>query len=431
MLGEAIELAHGGDAAVRTEAGVVFARGALPGERVLLGPVRRTAGALRAEIRQWLTRSPDRVDPPCPIAASCGGCPWMIASASLQARTRAAIVARAAGVPAEQVRLVASPSPLRYRRRARLSFVAPGTLGYRQRAAHEVVDVRACLVLEPRLERALDAVRAGLLPRLRGDGEILLAASGPDAVAVVVVSASPQPQDAYAACAGLAASPGVASVALRVGEGAPAVWGEPRERGIGADGLPLLGPLGGFSQAHGGINEALVREVRALAEPAGADVLELYAGHGNLTVALAPGARSVVAVEQVSEAVAALRENLALRGHAHARAVEDDAARYVGGRGASRVDVVVLDPPRAGARDAIAGIVARRPRRVVYVACDPATLARDVRALRGAGYAPDAAVALDMFPQTAHVEAVVRLVPAGRGASLREPRARDSVRALR
>jgi tRNA/tmRNA/rRNA uracil-C5-methylase (TrmA/RlmC/RlmD family) len=93
--------------------------------------------------------------------------------------------------------------------------------------------------------------------------------------------------------------------------------------------------------------------------------------------------------------------------------------------------VVVLDPPRAGARDAIAGIVARRPRRVVYVACDPATLARDVRALRGAGYAPDAAVALDMFPQTAHVEAVVRLVPAGRGASLREPRARDSVRALR
>jgi 23S rRNA (uracil1939-C5)-methyltransferase len=434
VIGVVAELARGGDAVVRTAVGAVFVAGALPGERVRIGPVRRSGGAVRAPLVEVLEASPERVAPPCPHASACGGCPWMIASPALQARTRVEMVARAAGVPFDEVRLVPSPMPLRYRRRARLRFEAPSTLGYRARSARTPVNVDACVVLEERLERALRVLRAEVLPHLRGGGEVALAAHEPDAATVVLDAESAQPPAVYAACARLAQTPGIAAVALRVGEAALARWGEPRERGTGVDGLPLVGPLGGFSQAHAGINEALVREVCSLAAPAGADVLELYAGHGNFTVGLAADARSVVAVEQVAEAVAALRENLALRGMTHVRAVCDDAARHVtrGGRGAGRAEVVVLDPPRTGARDALRGIVAHRPRRIVYVGCDTATLHRDVRTLREAGYVPDVTTAFDMFPQTAHVEAVVRLVPAGsaaRGASLRYRRPRDSVRA--
>ncbi len=431
------DLARGGEAVLDTERGIVLAAGALPGERVRLGDVGRDGGTLRGEVQRVLSSAPERVEPACPRVARCGGCPWMIATLDAQQQWKQRFVAEAIGDAAVPVALVAVGEPLGYRRRARLVFRGgrDARLGYRARRTHSIVDAPDCVVLAAPLARALEAVRTLLLPQLAGEGEIYLAASllADDANAasrattpvldgdgnaanrastqllgavVVISSESAQLPGVFTACASLAALPGIAGVALQAGgASAPAVWGEPRERTFAADGQPLIGTTHGFSQAHAGVNDALVAHVVRLAETHGQRVLELYAGNGNLTVALAPGAASLVAVENDAAAAAACRENVTLRGLRDVRVVAGDAAAYEGGA----VDVVVLDPPRTGARDAIAAIAARRPQRIVYVSCDTATLGRDVKALRALGYAPDAAIALDMFPQTAHVEAVVRL----------------------
>lgn len=411
------DLARGGEAVLDTERGIVLAVGALSGETVRLGDVGRDGGTLRGEVQRVLTSAPERVVPVCPRVARCGSCPWMIATLEAQRGWKRRFVAEAVGDPAISVQLIATGEPLGYRRRARLVFQAgksgggrDARLGYRARRAHTVVDAPDCVVLAAPLATALAAVRASLLGQLVGEGEVYLAVSllGDSLGAVVVVtSESPQPPKVFAACAALAALPGIAGVALQAGgASSPALWGEPRERTVAADGRLLVGTLHGFSQAHAGVNDALVAHVVRLADTAGRRVLELYAGHGNLTVALAPGAASLVAVEHDAAAAAACRENVALRGLSDVRVVAGDAAAYEGGL----VEVVVLDPPRTGARDVLASIAARKPLRIVYVSCDTATLGRDVKELRALGYAPDAAVALDMFPQTAQVEAIVRLV---------------------
>ncbi len=338
----------------------------------------------------------------------------MIASLDAQRRWKLRFVADAVGPLAVPVAIEGVGAPLGYRRRARMVFRGGrgACLGYRGRRSSVVVDTDDCAVLAPELEAALGAVRRSLLPRLAGEGEVHLALSqrGPAREAVVVVSSeAAQGTAVFEACAALATVPGIAGVALRAGGAvAPALWGDPREHTVGADGLPLIGAVAGFSQAHAGVNAALVAHVVRLAGAAGQRVLELYAGHGNLTVALAPGAAALVAVESDAAAVAACRENLARRGLTAVRVVAADAGAFDGGP----ADVVVLDPPRAGARDALEAIARRRPQRIVYVSCDTATLGRDLARFRALGYAPDEAVALDMFPQTAHVESVVRLVRA-------------------
>ncbi len=412
--GTAREMARGGEAVVDTDRGVVFVAGALPGERVRLRELRREGGALRGALDAVLRASPERVAPPCAIAARCGGCPWMNASIEAQRSWKQRFLAEALGATDLPVWLEAAGDPLGYRRRARLVFAGGrhAKLGYRTHRGTVIVDTSECIVLDSSLAGALPDVRRLLLPLLAGQGEVHLAVSARDgapAAAVVVTSGSAQPTAVFRACEALASLPGIAGVALRAGGAvAPAVWGDPREHTTGGDGLPLVGPPGGFSQANEAVNAVLVAHVARLAETAGKRVLELYAGHGNLTVALAPGAASLVAVEYDEAAAAACRENLARRGLTGVRVVAGDAAAWQGGP----VDVVVLDPPRAGAREVLDAIARRRPERIVYVSCDTATLGRDIARLRALGYVPDAAIALDMFPQTAHLESVVRLVPA-------------------
>jgi 23S rRNA (uracil1939-C5)-methyltransferase len=169
----------------------------------------------------------------------------------------------------------------------------------------------------------------------------------------------------------------------------------------------LWGPSGSFSQANDGINQRLVEQVLALAEPTGMRVLELHCGMGNFTVALAKDAETLIAVEQHAGPAQACRANLAARG-LKARVVETDASRAPKGR----YDVIVLDPPRQGARALFedSGFW-HDTRRIVYVSCDTATLARDLHLACQRGYRIDRMIAFDMFPQTAHLESVVRLVP--------------------
>jgi 23S rRNA (uracil1939-C5)-methyltransferase len=185
----------------------------------------------------------------------------------------------------------------------------------------------------------------------------------------------------------------------------PAVVGDPTPWMTGPDGLPLRMAPGGFGQASEGMNATLARHVAEAVGALGVDrAVELYAGAGNLSVLLAGRARELVLVESSREACDAARANLAVRSLA-ARVVEADAAAHAW---PASTRLVILDPPRTGARSACERLAGSRVSHVVYVSCDTQTLARDLGVL-AASYAPRSVAAFEMFPQTSHVETVVTL----------------------
>jgi len=394
-----------GDAVVDTPLGVVLAAGALPGEELSLHGIRREGRVMRGQMGEIERPSPERVTPSCPHASSCGGCPLAIASPPLERRIKRELLERALEGFEDRPELlwVAAPSSEGYRTRARMHFSA-GRLGYRVRRGRGLVDIALCELLVPSLGQALSCLREGVMPLLRGQGQVALALGDAGAV-ITLETGQSQTSALYSALEALADEPGVAGVAARIGGTAAARFGHPEPVLEGADGASLRVPRGGFAQAQQAVNTRLVRYVAAQAQPAGQRVLELYAGAGNLSVLLAKGAASFESVESSPEAVEAARDNLRARGLAGklvCGSAEDLAA---GGA----VDVLVLDPPREGALRALAPALKRRPKRIVYVSCQPSTLGRDLAVLRGAGFQLVALAAFDMFPQTAHIESVVSL----------------------
>lgn len=406
------DLSRFAEGIVTTELGPVFVPGVLPGERVALSGVRKQGKVMRTDRVRVLDASTQRIEPACPIAGRCGGCPLMIATPPLRAKFKRGLLEQAiAGLPGSEsieVGWIETRSDLAYRRRARIAWDASGRvrIGYHPPRSDQIADVRSCAVLHPILDGALGVLRRSAGPHLRGKGEILLAMGKDERAAVALRTSEAQPPELYRALDELVTTGALAGASLRAAGASATTWGEPRELRRGVDGEPLWGTVAGFSQAHEEVNAALVRRVLELARPKDRDVLELFAGAGNLTVVLAREARSYLAIEQDADAADACRENLKARGiEATVRAV--DAETY---RPPSRPDVVVLDPPRTGAPGAIARIVHAAIPEVVYVSCDPPTLGRDLKTLCDAGYVLTDAVGLDMFPQTAHLESVVRAV---------------------
>jgi 23S rRNA (uracil1939-C5)-methyltransferase len=419
-------LARDGDAVVETARGLVFAPGGLPGERVRVEEPRKEGKVLRARRLEVLEASASRVEPPCTLAARCGGCPWMHASADAQLAAKRDLVVRAlarvprspghaaGGVAGGELPIsITSPDPrLGYRRRARLAWRGPA-LGFRARRADTVTDVERCVVLVPALDAALGPLRAELRPHLPGAGEIHLALGAGGRPVAILETEAALPRAAFAALERLVAEGALAGASVRAGGASvPTLMGDPRERGVDPEGRALVGAIGGFSQAHAETNAAIGASVLELAAPEGARVLELYAGHGNLTMLLAARAAHVRAVELSPGATEALVANLEAHGLLErAQVITMDAAAGVPpARRGERFDVVVLDPPRTGAKEVLDALAGLRPTRVVYVSCDPATLGRDLERLGEHGFALDTVRAFDMFPQTLHVEVVARMI---------------------
>jgi 23S rRNA (uracil1939-C5)-methyltransferase len=410
--GDVRAVGRGGDAVVETPNGVVLVPGALPGERVELTLTSSKRGAARGQLTRVLRAAEQRREPPCKDALRCGGCPLMIAGPGLQRDIKQGFLRDACrGLPGGEetdIEWVESPKDFGYRRRARLAWHRD-TVGYRQLHSKRVIDISECGVLVEPLRRAWQEVRDVLATSLRGSGEIQLQLTSAGRVVVDLHASDDQTPALFEACEALGERSVIAGVTLRTSDaGRPATWGETDVLIETSEGESLEGPAGAFSQANDEVNARLVEAVVELAEPTGLRVLELHCGIGNFTVGLAAQAETLVAVEQDPRAVEACQGNLRRRG-LEARVAVGDANHPPKGR----YDVIVLDPPRQGARalfersDVLPG-----PKRVVYVSCDTATLARDLRLATAKGYRIDRLIGFDMFPQTAHLESLVRLVRA-------------------
>jgi len=406
-------LTFGFDALAHHGRQVVFVPYAAPGERVRAEVVERRAGYLRARVAAVLAPGPDRVLPGCRYFPTCGGCQWQHVAPPAQRDAKAAIVAeqlaRVAGVrDAEVLPTVASPADWHYR--ARITLAVEGRrAGYRRARSHALVEIADCPLADPSVSAHLEAARAWVAA-LRVPLRRVTVSAAPAGVALAAsATARPGPADLAASEALLARAASVRGTVV-TGAGVRLVAGDPTVRVALEPGLDLEVPADVFTQVNPGANQRLVETVLALgAFTPGERVLDLYCGAGNLSLPLARRGVSVLGIERSGVAVEAARANAARHGLPAATFRAADVARTLASLPSGPLDAVVLDPPRAGAADALPALAALRPPRIIYVSCDPATLARDVRTLLAAGYRLERVQPIDVFPQTYHVESVTNL----------------------
>jgi tRNA/tmRNA/rRNA uracil-C5-methylase (TrmA/RlmC/RlmD family) len=386
-------VAHGGHCVARHEGRVLFVRHALPGERVVaLVTEDRGGGFCRADAVRVLAPSPDRVPTPCPHAGpgKCGGCDWQHAGADAQRALKAAVLreqlTRLARLPDVPVTVEALPGGLLgWRSRVRFAVDPAGHTGLRRHRSHQLEPVAHCPL-------GTDGVSAAAV------GE----RSWPPATEVEVVAGS-------LGDTAILVHPGAGGDDPRSPGGGAVLEGPARVRER-AGGRDWELAAGGFWQVHPAAASTLAACVLDLLAPRpGETALDLYAGAGLfaglVAAAIGPTGR-VLAVEADAQACADARAN----GVPEVRQARVTPG-LLGGLGVAP-DVAVLDPPRAGAGpDVLTALLALRPRAVAYVSCDPAALARDLRAAVDAGWRLSRLRAFDCFPMTQHVEAVALLEP--------------------
>jgi len=407
----------------------VFVRRAAPGD-VLEADVDWTRKPARATVLRLIEASRLRAAPPCPVAERCGGCDLMHLTLEAQKEAHLGIVRAALSHslgPSPRVELppvTTHPAPrdAGYRTRARLAVAAErgrATVGYREGSSHALLDVERCWVLDPRLDRMWPDLRE-VFRGERGRGEVTVALGAGERPVLDVKWAGELGGSFFAAVdAKIHAGAWAGAEVWLEGARAPARLGEPEPVTTGADGLPLVVPSGAFAQAHPAMNTKLGERLVARAEIAGQTVLELFAGSGNFSVLLARHAASLATVESDPRAVARSRANLASRGLS-ARLVEADADGF---EVPPAVRTVVLDPPRTGAAGAAARIARSKARRVVYISCDVATLARDVATLAAGGFHLAEVEMFEMFPHTSHVEVLAILERSAKMKPVEKPTA--------
>jgi len=387
-----------------------FVPGALPDEVVEAAEVRAAKRFTQGRLVEVIEPSPDRVQPPCALAGRCGGCQWQHVEPLKQPEFKARIVADQLRGLVSGVRVGYAGTPTGYRRRARLHYRRSESgfaLGFHAPRSREVVDVSSCPVLDPALDAAAARLRevAGLLP---ASGEVLGLSDGRQAI-LGLPRVKPNPE----VLEGLRAILDDTLVGIEVRGGRQ--QGHVGQRTLAVDGSarwPAV-RLGAFSfgQANAAGNKALVDHVAKVAEADGLRVLELYAGSGNFSRALARSAQRVWASDTDHDAIKTLQGLAKAEGlpiNAKRQSATNLLPKLVEGR--STYDVIVLDPPRAGlGKEGMAAACRVATERIVYVSCDPATLARDLEVATQRGFDVEDVTVFDLMPMTTHVEAVATL----------------------
>ncbi|MBW8482221.1 class I SAM-dependent RNA methyltransferase [Actinomadura parmotrematis] len=428
-------VANGGFCVARHEGRVVFVRHSLPGERVRARITDVTRNFLRADAEEVLEASPDRVPAPCPFAGPgrCGGCDWQHASLPAQRRLKAAVVreqlARLAGIDrtvvVEEVPYPVSdevtPDPgLGWR--TRVQFTADdGVIGLRKHRSHDIEPVDECLIAHPGVE--MMGIERKRWPRMSSVEGVVSASTG-DRLVVLRGSRNARVPRLDVPVRLVRGKP-------EAGAALPYVREEVSGRLYQVSGS-------GFWQVHPGAAQLLADAVVQALEPKPGDIaLDLYCGVGLFAGVLADRVGRdglVVGVESDGQAVRDAKFNLrdlphvAIERGPVEEVIKDlefgraDAPgsgrsqnkRGTGHRGGARVrgaDIVVLDPPRAGAGRAVVDRIAHLAgRKIAYVSCDPATLARDLAYFSEKGWTLESLRAFDAFPMTQHVECLAVLV---------------------
>ena len=427
---------EGGMGVARIDGRVVFVHGALRGEKCRVLILKTLKSVAFAKVLEVIEPSSERITPDCPYFPRCGGCTYRHIRYEEELRLKKQRVqdnlSRIGGSDVTVEEILGARDTLRYRNKAQYPVSKDGTVGFYRARTHEVIECEHCLLVKPEADAAAEALREYMQScRVAGYDEktgrglvrhlyIRSNAAG-ESLVCVLVNGDKLPKedrlvtllrDACPKCTGIVLGTNTKKGNVILGDRYRTLWGSDRlEDTLCGKTFRLSVPS--FYQVNRIQAERLYAKAIEFAGLTGQEtVLDLYCGAGTITLALSDHAKKVLGAEIVPEAIDDARENAARNGVKNAEFFCGDASDVAKklARENLRPDVITVDPPRKGlAADVVESIAEMQPGRVVYVSCDSATMARDVKRLADLGYTAQRACAVDMFPRADHVETVVLL----------------------
>ena len=427
---------EGGMGVARIDGRVVFVHGALRGEKCRVLILKTLKSVAFAKVLEVLEPSSERITPDCPYFPRCGGCTYRHIRYEEELRLKRQRVqdnlSRIGGSDVTVEEILGAQDTLRYRNKAQYPVSKDGAVGFYRARTHEVIECEHCLLVKPEADAAAEALREYMQScRIAGYDEktgrglvrhlyIRSNAAG-ESLVCVLVNGDKLPKedrlvtllrDACPKCTGIVLGTNTKKGNVILGDHYRTLWGSDRlEDTLCGKTFRLSVPS--FYQVNRVQAERLYAKAIEFAGLTGQEtVLDLYCGAGTITLALSDHAKKVLGAEIVPEAIDDARENAARNGVKNAEFFCGDASDVAKklARENLRPDVITVDPPRKGlAADVVESIAEMQPGRVVYVSCDSATMARDVKRLADLGYTAQRACAVDMFPRADHVETVCLL----------------------
>jgi 23S rRNA (uracil1939-C5)-methyltransferase len=391
----------------------------VPGDTVVARVVENKERYSVGEIVRLIKPSSLRQDPPCPYVAQCGGCPWqhLRYEAQLSAKQKSVedALGRIGKLEGFELRpIIPSPFTYNYRRRIRLQRNASKRLGFFSSLSHHLIEIDSCLIADEKLNGLLRPLR-GWSEELVTDVEHLELVTGdePNQIVVVGQSAGGFISRDSSICERLLKDNQMINGVILRGAEWRRTWGEAAISVLPEEGLCVRVDADVFSQVNSQGNRRLLKELLAAAEFRNHDrVLELYSGAGNFTLAIAKRVGAVVAVESYRPAIESgkhsAQSNRIANIHWICSPVPAALAQLKKRR--ERFSQIVLDPPRTGAKNIALDLASFKAEKILYISCNPTTLARDLAALTQQGYSLRTVQPVDLFPQTFHVEAIATLM---------------------
>jgi 23S rRNA (uracil1939-C5)-methyltransferase len=411
-------LAYGPYGIGRHEGRAIFVPMTVPGDEAEIRIVEEKKNYAVGALLGVAQPSTERQEPPCPYVGACGGCPWQMIRYEAQLRAKEKSVADALRrigklEDFELLPILPSPEEYRYRRRIRLHRSGDGRLGFHRAFSHDLIEIASCLIATAHADRRLQDARewAGALKSALVEVEIVESDAGENVVLVGKIYGDIADEDDASCARFLAAHEQVAGLVL-FGRGCRRSWGEGKISVDCGDGLGMNVDAEVFIQVNREGNRRLVRELLEWGEFGERDrVLELYCGAGNFTLPVARRAQAIVAVEGDARAI----DNARINGQANhlknirwVRAHAPRAAMELGRR-SEKFSKIILNPPRSGAKGLEDDLAALGAEKILYVSCNPSTLARDLAALDKKGYRAKRLRPVDLFPHTFHVETLAEI----------------------
>ena len=427
---------EGGMGVARIDGRVVFVHGALRGEKCRVLILKTLKSVAFAKVLEVLEPSSERMESDCPYFPRCGGCTYRHIRYEEELRLKKQRVqdnlSRIGGSDVTVEEILGAQDTLRYRNKAQYPVSKDGAVGFYRARTHEVIECEHCLLVRPEADAAAEALREYMQScRVAGYDEktgrglirhlyVRSNAAG-ESLICVLVNGDKLPKedrlvallrDACPKCTGIVLGTNTKKGNVILGDRYRTLWGSDRlEDTLCGKTFRLSVPS--FYQVNRAQAERLYAKAIEFADLTGQEtVLDLYCGAGTITLALSDHAKKVLGAEIVPEAIDDARENIARNGVKNAEFFCGDASDVAKklARENLRPDVITVDPPRKGlAADVVESIAEMQPGRVVYVSCDSATMARDVKRLADLGYTAQRACAVDMFPRADHIETVVLL----------------------
>ena len=411
-------LTYGPHGVGRRKGQAIFVPMTAPGDEARARIIEQRKNYALGEITQLLRPSPSRQTPPCPYFGACGGCQWQHVTYSAQLAAKEKNVEDALRRIGklenfELLPIICSPREYHYRRRVRLQTDGQKKLGFYRAFSHELIEIDSCLIADPLLDRHLSHLKtwAGELKTCLREIEIIRGDQSEEIVFAGEAEGDFCTEDETVSASFLTRQPEISGLIL-FGRGWRHSWGRARISICSPNGIKIEADAETFTQANREANELLVNQLLGWGEFHDQDqVLELYAGAGNFTLPVAQRSRQVFAVEGNRQSVENGKMNSQLNRLENIRWICSNVPKATKQLAKSRekFSKIILNPPRSGAKELEEDLSPLGAEKILYVSCNPTTLARDLATLNKRGYRLKRVRPIDLFPQTFHVETLAEV----------------------